>query len=394
MANYSWFRVHHGMVSDPKWPLIARRSGHNAGTVVAVWTALLDFASQNEERGSLRGFLPAVIDALYGYEDGTTERILGEMEQLGMIVDDVIVSWEKRQAAKTVEGSKSTAMSPAERSRIYRERKRASRNETTASRDVTACHEEETLRHVTQRDATEPSRDATAVQRDVTTDKIREEKNREENTDPPFPPLGEPDAVASGESESAEADTHASPEPEPTALEVPPASPEQQAPKKKRKRKDSEDAPPLRPEDWERWYALFPRKEAKQPGVKAWNKAIEQGVLPSIDKLLEALAWQIPANAWTPDRTKYIPLPATYINARRWQDEPPIVTRASPGPRPQGPYQQPAYGAKKTVDEKVRSTAAGLYRILTRDDPAPGPMDLDNILDAAPINALAQGEQQ
>lgn len=214
----------------------------------------------------------------------------------------------------------------------------------------------------------------------------------EEIQDPPLPPLGEPDADAPGESESAEADTHASPEPEPTALEVSPASPEQQAPKKKRKRRSSEDAPPLRPEDWERWYALFPRKEAKQPGVKAWNQAIEDGVLPPIDKLLEALAWQIPANAWTPDRTKYIPLPATYINARRWQDEPPIVTRASP--RPQGPYQQPTYGAKKTVDEKVRSTAAGLYRILTRDDPAPGPMDLDNILDVAPINALAQGEQQ
>lgn len=158
---------------------------------------------------------------------------------------------------------------------------------------------------------------------------------------PLYPPKGEPVADAPGESESAEADTHASPEPEPTALEVPPASPEQQAPKKKRKRKDSEDAPPLRPEDWERWYALFPRKEAKQPGVKAWNKAIEQGVLPSIDKLLEALAWQIPANAWTPDRTKYIPLPATYINARRWQDEPPIVTRASPGPQAQGAYGAP-----------------------------------------------------
>ena len=158
-------------------------------------------------------------------------------------------------------------------------------------------------------------------------------------SDPPLPPLqGEPVADAPGESESAEADAHASLEPEPTALEVPPASPEQQAPKKKRKRKDSEDAPPLRPEDWERWYALFPRKEAKQPGVKAWNKAIEQGVLPSIDKLLEALAWQIPANAWTPDRTKYIPLPATYINARRWQDEPPIVTRASPVSQAQGVY--------------------------------------------------------
>ena len=345
MASYSWFRVHHGMVSDPKWPLIARRSGHNAGTVVAVWTALLDFASQNEERGSLRGFLPAVIDALYGYEDGTTEKILREMEQLGMIVDDVIVSWEKRQAAKTVEGSKSTAMSPAERSRLYRERKRASRNETTASRDVTACHEEETSRHVTQRDATEPSRDATAVQRDVTTDKIREEKNREENTDPPLPPLGEPDAVASAVSEQAETDTLVHPEPEEhqeTSQDTT-LSPEQQAPKKRKKsRKDRRNELPVRPQDFERWYhKLYPRHEARQDAVCAWNDADEDGVLPDMAVLEEALEWQIPANNWTPGRKQYIPLPATYINARRWQDEPPIVTRASPGPQAQGVYGAP-----------------------------------------------------
>lgn len=155
---------------------------------------------------------------------------------------------------------------------------------------------------------------------------------------PLYPPKGEPDAVASGESVLAETEALVHPETEPAAPEEPPVSLEQQAPKKKHKRKDSKDAPPLRPEDWERWYALFPRKEAKQPGVNAWNQAIEDGVLPPIDKLLEALAWQIPANAWTPDRTKYIPLPATYINARRWQDEPPIVTRASPGSQAQGVY--------------------------------------------------------
>ena len=326
MANYSWFRVHHGMVSDPKWPLIARRSGHNAGTVVAVWTALLDFASQNEERGSLRGFLPAVIDALYGYEDGTTERILGEMEQLGMIVDDVIVSWEKRQAAKTAEGSKSTAMSPAERSRLYRERKRASRNETTASRDVTACHEEETLRHVTQRDATEPSRDATAVQRDVTTDKIREEKNREENTDPPLPPLGEPVAVASGESESAEADTHASPEPMPLEPEKLPEDDQGQDAKP--------SMPSRRKADFVDWYQAYPRKKGRDEAVRAWDAACRAKRLPPLAALLETLSWQKESFDWTKEGGRWIPNPATYLRAGSWQDERPA---AQPPRRYYGP---------------------------------------------------------
>lgn len=95
MASYSWFRVHHGMVSDPKWPLIARRSGHKKGTVVAVWAALLDFASQNEERGSIAGFDSEVIDALYDVEDGTTEAIVKAMKAQGLIVENRIVSWKQ-----------------------------------------------------------------------------------------------------------------------------------------------------------------------------------------------------------------------------------------------------------------------------------------------------------
>ena len=345
MASYSWFRVHHGMVSDPKWPLIARRSGHNVGTVVAVWAALLDFASQNEERGSIVGFNAEEIDALYGYDDGTTAQILQAMEDRGMVVDDVIVSWEKRQAIKSSGDSKSTAMSPAERSRRYRERQRASRNETTASRDVTACHEDETSRHVTQRDATETTRDATAVKRDVTAYKIREDKNREENIDPPLPPLGEPVAVASGESEQAETEKFVHPEPEERqeASQDTTLSPEQQAPKKRKKsRKDRRNELPVRPQDFERWYSLFPRKDARQDAVCAWNDAEEDGVLPEITVLEKALEWQISVNDWNPrTRRNYIPLPATYINARRWQDEPPIVTRASPGPQGQGAYGAP-----------------------------------------------------
>ena len=167
----------------------------------------------------------------------------------------------------------------------------------------------------------------------------------EEIQDPPLPPLGEPDAVASGESVLAETEklVHQEPEEHQEASQDTTLSPEQQAPRKRKKsRKDRRNELPVRPQDFERWYhKLYPRHEARQDAVCAWNDADEDGVLPGMDVLEKALEWQIPVNDWTPSRKQYIPLPATYINARRWQDEPPIVTRASPGPQAQGVYGAP-----------------------------------------------------
>lgn len=60
----AWFRLHEGAYADAKWPIIARKSNTNVGTVVSIWIALLDYASQHETRGSLEGFDPETIDAL------------------------------------------------------------------------------------------------------------------------------------------------------------------------------------------------------------------------------------------------------------------------------------------------------------------------------------------
>lgn len=174
---------------------------------------------------------------------------------------------------------------------------------------------------------------------------------------PLYPPKGEPDAVASGESGQAETEklVHQEPEEHQEASQDTPLSPEQQAPKKRKKsRKDRRNELPVRPQDFERWYhKLYPRHEARQDAVCAWNDADEDGVLPDMAVLEEALEWQIPANNWTPGRKQYIPLPATYINARRWQDEPPIVTRASPGPQAQGVYGAPCQPRMKQPFSKA-----------------------------------------
>lgn len=126
-----WFRWYHGAISDPKWPLIARKSGQNIGTVVSIWAALLEFASQSEARGSAAGFDCETIDALYGYPDGTTETVCNAMKRHGLIDEThMIVSWSKRQVKREREDNSS------ERVRRYRENKKA--NDSGAKEDCNA----------------------------------------------------------------------------------------------------------------------------------------------------------------------------------------------------------------------------------------------------------------
>lgn len=96
----AWFRVHEGTYADAKWPVIARKANTNVGTVVSIWVALLDHASQHEQRGSLEGFDPEAIDALYGYEDGTCQGVFDAMVCKGLIADGRLANWEKRQPIK------------------------------------------------------------------------------------------------------------------------------------------------------------------------------------------------------------------------------------------------------------------------------------------------------
>ena len=51
-----WFRWYHGTVDDRKWLVVSRYCGQSRAVVLAVWCALLEFASQAEERGSIAAF--------------------------------------------------------------------------------------------------------------------------------------------------------------------------------------------------------------------------------------------------------------------------------------------------------------------------------------------------
>ena len=70
---------------------------------------------------------------------------------------------------------------------------------------------------------------------------------------------------------------------------------------------------------FENWYKMYPRKEAKINAEKAYTKAVKNGV--SHEKLTEGLSRFNAHLDSQPREKKFIPLPASWLNAGRWEDE-------------------------------------------------------------------------
>ena len=72
-------------------------------------------------------------------------------------------------------------------------------------------------------------------------------------------------------------------------------------------------------EQFEVWYKAYPKKVAKGDARKAWNQT--QKIRPSLEKLIEAVKLQCQTEQWMKDGHAYIPYPATWLRAERWDDE-------------------------------------------------------------------------
>ena len=154
-----WLRWYHGTVADPKFRLIASKSGARVCEVVAIWAAVLENASESTERGTLEGWNDEVVAIALDLELEQVSRILDVMRSCGML-DEAgnVTAWGKRQPRRED--------SSAERMRRHRQQK-------------SQAH------HVTQSDAAVPNGDAPVTPCDA-----RGEEIRAENISPPNPPGG------------------------------------------------------------------------------------------------------------------------------------------------------------------------------------------------------------
>jgi len=69
--------------------------------------------------------------------------------------------------------------------------------------------------------------------------------------------------------------------------------------------------------DFSAFWEAYPKKTGKGEAWKTWQRS-----KPLLSVVLEALAWQTASDQWNRDGGRYRPNPATYLNQRRWEDEP------------------------------------------------------------------------
>ena len=71
---------------------------------------------------------------------------------------------------------------------------------------------------------------------------------------------------------------------------------------------------------FDEFWSAYPKHVAKQPARRAFDRLKPDRAL--LDKMLAALRWQTQSEQWTKDGARYVPNPATWLNNRRWEDEP------------------------------------------------------------------------
>lgn len=134
-----WFRWYNGSVSDPKFQLVAKRSGASVAEVVAVWALLLECASASTDRGNPGAPDFEAIDCALGLADGRAEVIFKAMQDRALIDPQSgrICAWEKRQPKRERDDPNAY-----ERVKAYRERKR---HETPSNASDATCNAKDTL---------------------------------------------------------------------------------------------------------------------------------------------------------------------------------------------------------------------------------------------------------
>lgn len=98
-GGMEWFRWHHGSVNDPKFALVAKRSGASTAEVIAVWACLLEAASMAEVRGTAGEPDCEALELTLGLADGLMSKIVEAMRARALLDGDGchINAWEKRQ---------------------------------------------------------------------------------------------------------------------------------------------------------------------------------------------------------------------------------------------------------------------------------------------------------
>ena len=99
------------------------------------------------------------------------------------------------------------------------------------------------------------------------------------------------------------------------------------------------------------FWKMYPKKVAKTQAMKAWKKQ-----KPDLATCLAALSVAKASADWQKDGGQFIPHPATWLNNRRWEDEPPgngTGQPTAPNRQPQPGDSRSRFGATEVFTENL-----------------------------------------
>jgi|GEM_PF-1023015 hypothetical protein len=147
----------------------------------------------------------------------------------------------------------------------------------------------------------------------------RNASRKEDSESEPEPTEAKPSETQRTEAKPSETDNH---KPKPI---------NQETITQEREREDS--TPPNPPakksaDDFSVFWLAYPKKQDKQNALKIWKKLNPDAETQR--KMILAIQAQRASPQWQKDGGQFIPLPSTWLNGRRWEDQP---TQAPPGRR-------------------------------------------------------------
>ena len=112
-------------------------------------------------------------------------------------------------------------------------------------------------------------------------------------------------------------------------------------------KKNNEDVMVL----FDEFYAAYPRHDSKQAAILKFAKHMNDCKDDAqrrelLDKMLGAIESQKKSEQWQKDNGKFIPMPATWLNQRRWEDEG-LVNTQSTGSEARSKFVKALSGALK-----------------------------------------------
>lgn len=92
---------------------------------------------------------------------------------------------------------------------------------------------------------------------------------------------------------------------------------------------------------FERFWRAYPKRQAKAEAVRWWQRAKPDP--DTVAAMLDGIARQLQSASWQSEGGRFIPMPSTWLNQRRWEDE-----TAMPPPRL--PHNHPEMARRRIYD--------------------------------------------